>query len=56
MSEVRNKVRDLLDYIDFESIVWDFDLEGGDLSPLRCHMLETVLEEFIKDNKKTPIV
>jgi len=42
---------DLLDYIDWNGICEDYDLSYGDLSPDQVIKLETILKEFIKQNK-----
>ena len=39
-------------YIDFEGICDDFNLEFGDITPTQIIELETILKEFINQNKK----
>jgi hypothetical protein len=38
-------------YIDWASIVDDYNLEGGDISPEDLFTLEDILERYIKTNK-----
>lgn len=41
----------LLDYIDFQSICEDFNLETGDITPNQANILEEILTKFIEQNK-----
>ncbi len=50
MSEKINNM-DLLDYIDWNGICEDNDLKYGDLSPDQVIKLESILKEFVKQNK-----
>ena len=43
--------RDLLYYIDFQSICEDYQLDEGGLSPEQHLQLENILIEFILQNK-----
>lgn len=38
-------------YIDFEAICHDHDLNHGDISPDQLSILESILTEFVKQNK-----
>ena len=44
-------MEDLLQYIDFDSISEDNKLEHGDITPCQVEGLETILKEFINQNK-----
>lgn len=43
--------KDLIDYIDWNSISKDYNLQSGDLSLDHTLMLENILEQYIKTNK-----
>jgi len=43
--------KDILNYIDWNNICKDYDLESGDLSLDHTLTLEYILEYFIKANK-----
>ena len=42
---------DLTDYIDFEQIVEDFNLNSGDICFSQIDQLERILAQYIKQNK-----
>ena len=44
-------MNNLLNYIDFTSICEDNDLTSGDLTPSQTCELESILYNFIKQNK-----
>jgi len=45
-------MNDLLNYIDFTSICEDHNLTSGDLTPTQTGELESIIQEFIKQNKQ----
>jgi hypothetical protein len=45
------EVKELIEYIDFQEICEDFDLKFGDLSLDQECKLESILQEFINQNK-----
>lgn len=44
-------MEDLLKYIDFTSICEDHNLTSGDLTPTQTGELESIIEDFIEQNK-----
>ena len=46
------EVKELIEYIDFQEICEDFDLKFGDLSLDQECKLESILQEFINQNKQ----
>lgn len=40
-----------IEYIDFDRICKDYDLQSGDISPHQQLELESILKEFIKQNR-----
>ena len=42
---------EILNYIDWNGICEDYELNYGDLSPEQTMQLEKILNEFIKQNK-----
>ena len=44
-------MNNLLQYIDFTSICEDNDLTSGDITPSQTIELETILKQFINQNK-----
>jgi len=44
-------MKEILEYIDFEGICSDNDLIHGDITPSQVWRLESVLENFISQNK-----
>jgi hypothetical protein len=43
--------KELIEYVNFESIVKDFNLKSGDLTPSQQGIIEKILEEYIQQNK-----
>lgn len=44
-------MNEYLNYIDFVSICEDNDLSSGDITPTQTNELETIIKEFILQNK-----
>ena len=44
--------KEIIDYIDFDRICKDYDLQSGDISPHQQLELENILKEFINQNNK----
>ena len=43
--------KEIIEYIDFNTICKDYDLQSGDISPHQQLELESILKEFIKQNR-----
>jgi len=43
--------KEIIDYIDFDRICKDYDLQSGDISPHQQLELENILKSFINQNK-----
>jgi hypothetical protein len=43
--------KELIEYVNFESIAKDFNLKSGDLTPSQQGMIEKILGEYIQQNK-----
>ena len=44
-------MNELLNYIDFAGLCDDNDLTSGDITPFQTTQLETILKQFINQNK-----
>jgi len=45
-------MNNLLNYVDFKKICNDNNLKFGDITPFQTIQLETILKQFINQNKK----
>ena len=51
VSNLNNNNMNLIQYIDFTSLCEDYNLTTGDITPSQILEIESVLEQFVKQNK-----